>query len=240
MKAPPNQSGHVSVLKLQVIMNVVLIPLALALAFFAPPAAACENPEGVPGDVRFNADHDVFQGCTTGGWAEFHPPAPPSGDCETIGDICGDGTIYAGLSPDGNVKMYAAAADAPSTLVWGPGAGSTMDDCAPGPWAEDSCKTGEANTTVLAGLGTSYEAATYCADLSAHGHTDWYLPSVLEFQVMAALGPAPNHGFTDEDYYWTSTEVGDSHVFDGYVDGVDGTVSWDGKYLSLYVRCVRR
>lgn len=48
---------------LQLILTVLFLT-ALAL----PANAVCTNPEGAQGEIVYNVDHSVFQGCTSGGW----------------------------------------------------------------------------------------------------------------------------------------------------------------------------
>lgn len=43
---------------------------------------------------------------------------------------------------------------------------------------------GAANTTILAGLGAAYVAATFCENLSSGGFTDWYLPAPKELNTI--------------------------------------------------------
>ena len=47
---------------------------------------------------------------TSSGWRCFSCTGPP--DCQCIGDICADGSVYAGLTPGGGVQMYTTPADA--------------------------------------------------------------------------------------------------------------------------------
>lgn len=59
-------------------------------------------------------------------------------------------------------------------LRWGPVGINT---------AATSLYDGATNTTVMAGYGTSYEAATFCQNLSSGGYTDWYMPSCNELEI---------------------------------------------------------
>jgi len=113
--------------------------------------------------------------------------------CAGIGDVCPDGSVYAGRTPDGNMFMFATPEDAPNRLPWSivPGLpASDMENCAVrrdvGQRAA-SCSTGRANTALLAAqadASPSYPAANYCAALDAHGHGDWYLPAIDELGVL--------------------------------------------------------
>jgi len=42
---------------------------------------------------------------------------------------------------------------------------------------------GPTNSAVLAALGSTYEAATFCENLNSGGYTDWYLPALDELAV---------------------------------------------------------
>jgi hypothetical protein len=234
---------------------------AALVLFLAPQAAAqiCTNPYGNPGDLFYNSSFDVFQGCTQGvGWVALHEAtgyAAPT-NCPSIGDTCDDGSIYAGLSPDGNVAMYTTPADAASTYTWNDGTTNytdmSMANCTDGtPGTASSCQTGEANTALLVGLSGSgtpapYDAAEYCDGLSAHGYDDWYLPAQDELNVLYTNkntgdlnGTFNETGSLPAGYYWSSSEDGSSYArHQRFSGGVQG--SYLGKYNGLAVRCVRR
>jgi hypothetical protein len=163
-------------------------------------------------------------------------------DCPAIGNECADGSIYAGLSPDGNVKMYTTPADA-GAYRWNNGTANfvetAMVNCTD--TAQSSCNTGKGNTTLLAGLtdaASPYAAAAYCDGLIAHGHSDWYLPAQNELNVMyvnrAAIG-----GFnTSGSWYWSSSEYNFNVArIQRFSDGGQAN---DAKTTSRLVRCVRR
>ena len=70
----------------------------------------------------------------------------------------------------------------------------------------DAIGTGETNTEeILAGCSDAGTAARLASDLVLGGQSDWFLPSILELNVLfdnqALVG-----GFTDN--YWSSTESG--------------------------------
>lgn len=51
----------------------ILAAAALAFVLSTPAIAEdCVDPTGETGDIIYNADFDVYQGCTVRGWAEFH------------------------------------------------------------------------------------------------------------------------------------------------------------------------
>ena len=168
----------------------------------------------------------------------------PTG-CPSIGDVCSDGSIYAGLSPDGNVAMYTTPANAGS-YTWNKGStnwiNTAMVNCTNGtPGAASSCRTGEANTTLLVGLSDAaspYDAAVHCDGLSVHGHTDWYLPAQDELDVLydnrVAIG-----GF-GTGWYWSSSEQDNAYARQQrFSDGFQPN-DYYIKNNNLLVRCVRR
>lgn len=59
-----------------------LIALSLVMVLLLPAAAQadCINPAGKEGEVRFNDDYLVFQGCDGTDWQAFHDPHCPAGN----------------------------------------------------------------------------------------------------------------------------------------------------------------
>ena len=240
-----------------------ILYLGIVIIIFAPSQAtaqSCANPPGNSGEIFYNSSFDVFQGCTQGaGWVAFHgntgytpPPSGPT-NCSNIGDTCDDGSIYAGLSPDGDVPMYTTAADAPSLYSWNDGTTNYQDtamanctDASPGTAA--TCQTGEANTAFLVGATGEpdypFAAAAYCEGLSAHGYSDWYLPAQDELNVLytnkntgALNGTFDESGDFPAGWYWSSSENATSFArFQRFSDGNQNGLS---KSSGVAVRCVR-
>ncbi|WP_165910231.1 DUF1566 domain-containing protein [Rhodovulum bhavnagarense] len=222
--------------------------------------AQCANPSAPLGAIIFNEDHDVYQGCTTQGWWSFHeyPTHPCTGTTSdpAIGDTCEDGSIYAGLSPDGDVPMYTTPADAPggATYTWNDGTSNytymSMANCMDAsPGTAATCQTGEANTAFLVGATGEpdypFAAAEYCDGLTAHGYSDWYLPAQDELNVlytnknMGDLNGTFNEtGSIPASYYWSSSEIDiTSARAQRFSVGNQGSY---GKFGGFAVRCVRR
>lgn len=234
---------------LSIAFTVILVPIQAQ--------AQCTNPESPLGAIIFNEDHDVYQGCTTQGWWSFHEyPTHPCTETTTdpaIGETCTDGSIYAGLSPDGGVPMYTTPADAASTYTWNDGSSNwvdtSMDNCdlGPGPPGIASCNTGEENTALLValnGTGTPapYNAAEYCDALDAHGHQDWYLPAIYELVVLYDNRSQIGAGTFGGTWYWSSSEW--LNIIDprgALLKRFDtGAQGWGYKDESYTVRCVRK
>lgn len=175
----------------------------------------------------------------------------PTGDCGAdpappVGTVCADGTVYAGPSPDGNVRMYVTRCDAGQNWNGTACAGART----PMPWNNGlenwvvtgftSSVTGRYNTAGIAALDADnvtpdhqdHVAAAYCEGLSQHGHSDWYLPSEAEFSVInpnrAAIGA---YGVPQ----WLSQERSANNAW------VFNTWAFDrAKNQTAFVRCVRR
>lgn len=167
--------------------------------------------------------------------------------CGGIGGVCPDGTIYAGLSPDGRAPIYTTPADAPTLMTWGPNTDTEMQNCSI-TLQEASCRTGRANTTLLAAKGANYEEARYCENLDAHGHTDWYLPSIREMQILYANKEAIG-GFARDTYYRSSSESNATHTwYRGFFVEQYGGIWWNHgsnhtkatRSAQLKARCIRR
>jgi hypothetical protein len=152
--------------------------------------------------------------------------------------------------------MYTTPADAPSLIAWNDGSSNwldipTMDNCTDvTPGTASSCQTGEANTALLVGLSGSgspapYQAAEYCDGLTAHGHSDWYLPAQDELDVLYdnknagdLNGTFNETGSFPAGFYWSSSERNTNSA--RYQRFSDGLQDINVKLLEVAVRCVRR
>ena len=217
----------------------------------------CSNPTGKTGEIIYNTSEDAFQGCTADGWMAFHEimdPCTGTTSDPAIGETCTDGSIYAGLSPDGNVAMYTTPADAASTYTWNDGTTNYTDmsmanctDTSPGTAA--TCQTGEANTAFLVGATGEpdypFAAAEYCDGLTAHGYSDWYLPAQDELNVLYTNkntgdlnGTFDKSGSFPAGWYWSSSEsISNGARSQSFSDG--GQTN-GRKHFGVAVRCVRR
>lgn len=181
---------------------------------------------------------DVWTVATAGSCAS----SPP------VGTVCADGTVYAGITPDGTVPMYVTRCDAGMTwngtactgsrfeLTWNNG---TTNYTTTG---ITNTATGEANTNALAALsdaGADYAAAEHCFGFDdGNGNTDWYLPSRQELSLLydgqstiGEFGPAGK-------FYWSST---DATVNTGYALRIDTGASVNlVKSISAFLRCARK
>lgn len=149
--------------------------------------------------------------------------ATPTGDCTgspAVGTVCADGSVYAGLSPDGNVKMYVTRCDAGMSwdgsactgsrflLTWNNGDTNYVTT------GYTSSITGEDNTVNIAPIDSdnvlagnqSHVAVDHCNDLSENGNSDWYLPATQELNVIYDNKIVIANFITTGTYYWSSSE----------------------------------
>ena len=171
-------------------------------------------------------------------------------DCPNIGDVCSDGTIYVGTTPDGNVRLYTEATTTNNNTPWSFGVGNPPVMAVQ--TGMSNTVTGAANTAALslggmwqdADSGTPgvqpHDAANYCTDLTANGHTDWYLPALDELRVLATNQVAIGGFVADE--YWASDEdpscPADCALAIAFPSAQE--VSFRNKYDYRALRCVRK
>jgi hypothetical protein len=186
-------------------------------------------------------------GSGSGGWS-----VKTAIDCTASpspGDICVDGTIYAGLTPDGNVKMFTTPCDYGMT-----GSQGSCTGISPGTqWGTNGVSTGYTSATTgktnSANLITNYGAyndgtvtgvppAQNCASLNLYGHTDWYVPAYSELSVIYASAAAIGDFTTN----WTSGIISStekSSTTSKNLNMVTGAEVDYGKDYGAEMRCVR-
>lgn len=204
----------------------------------------CSNPTRTEGTVIYNETDKIMQYCDGSQYVRLQGPPPVDGcsGVSTIGSACPDGTIFAGLAPIGNVKIYTTTADLGS-YQWNNG--NNTGYVSVGADAE-SYENGLANqNTIIATDSDSgvlgkqdHLAAQACADLTSNGHDDWYLPSLDELNVLYINRAAVGGFNTDGNYYWSSTEHNNNTVRSQRFS--DGVQNFSNKNNTFLVRCVRR
>lgn len=168
-----------------------------------------------------------FQGCDGSAWQSLVSSGPPPWPIAGVDN--GGQVIYVAACDGGMTYSTASGCTGTrATYVWGPD-GST---------GTTSLITGKANSAVLGALGSSYAAAYYCENLTAHGYSDWYLPAPDE---MVRIGSSSALIGTATGIYWSSSErdsPGSTQAWRVVIPS--GAMAVIGKDYSYYVRCIRR
>lgn len=200
------------------------------------------NRFAVSADITIGADQSttLIYDATSQRWRSASIPfnvvaglSGPSG-CSNIGDLCADGTVFAGYNPMTHEQLFIPPVDQ-GTGAWKTSAGT--NDI-----ATDSAYDGRANSNQVAN-STTFPAFKLCKDLGAGGYADWYLPSQIEIYYLWALRGTLVAGGNITDFqnttYWTSTETSNNNY--AYVTSLATGVHSNGsKTVAQRVRCVRR
>lgn len=173
--------------------------------------------------------------------------------CFPEGTICADGTVYAGLS-GASTPMYVTRCDAGMTWDGSACTGTRITKS----WNNGnntgyvttgvtSIADGQGNTATLITIDSDssitgmqpHNAAQYCADLTMHGYSDWYLPAKNELNTIYTNEAVIANFDTSGSYYWTSTGSGNQYAgFLRFSDGVFNHLA--SKYGLYHIRCARR
>lgn len=221
----------------------------VALGVINPAAGggSCTNPDRTEGAVVYNVDFKVLQYCNGTEWVAMHSAAGggglsgPSG-CADIGDLCADGTVFAGYHPITQAHLFIPTVDqerpgAPGTYTMNWKNATGTDDI-----STDSTNDGEVNHANRGGAIGDFQAFQACEDLGAGGQTDWYLPSQVELYYLWAVHETIEAGgnitnFQNADY-WSSTEYDTGNARNSYF--TNGYQTSSNKTNIRRVRCVRR
>jgi hypothetical protein len=183
-------------------------------------------------------------------------------DCPNIGNVCSNGSIYAGVSPDLNKAMYLTRCDAGMTWngtactgtaltpSWNDASGlmqtwldTSLANCTSPSFTQSTCWTGKGNSSTLATADSSsaagiqnHNAAQYCENLTAHSQTDWYLPAKDELNVLYTNRTTIG-GFALA-VYWSSSERASNSAWTHNFS--NNNQFFEMKHLGFRVRCVRR
>lgn len=205
------------------------------------------------------SDAVVDIGLGTDTWSLTTVAGDPCAGSPSPGAVCNDGTVYGGTSPAGG-DIYFTRCDAGqtwsgtsctggrSTITWNDGAGNWVDLSLVNCGAAAGCDPNGETNTLIATLSDSnwstggtqaHSAAQYCANLTIHGYSDWYLPSAPELDI-GYINQFVIGGFiTSGAYYWTSSENDNANAWQQrFSDGAQNTSG--AKYDSYHVRCARR
>lgn len=163
----------------------------------------------------------------------------PCDTTTTAGTICKDGSVYTTTFSGNRLfvtdPLHEAAFSQMNTNGGMMPSGLTAND-------------GLTNTQILVADSRDLQQADYCANLVAHGHSDWYLPSMGEMNALAAPFNGPNEwingmaafkiGFGNN--YWTSSDDGSAFFPQPAATGITVTTQSTGMGAGDLVRCMRR
>lgn len=159
--------------------------------------------------------------------------APAS--CPNIGDVCSDGSLFAGFMLYGTScePLYVTDDNQGSNVYWTTTSGTSNitdpDNEVDGWYNRDNRGSG------------SFPAFELCENNTYHGKSDWYLPARAELNLLwlnrAAIDANAGGNFTTSSY-WSSTENGTARAW--YQNFNYGSVSNPSKTSGTGVRCVRR
>lgn len=195
----------------------------------------CSSPAGSEGEMFYNDSESRMQYCDGTNWIMIGaPPSGPTG-CPNPGDLCSDGSVYAGTTPATGGKMYVTDVNQSTSTQWKATTGN--DDMDP-----NSSTDGQANHANVTVAMNTLPAMDLCETLDRHGHQDWYLPARQELDVLYTNMTAINANATESlntSYYWSSTE--DDNVNGAWSQRFDtGGQFLTNKTFNADVRCVRR
>ena len=225
----------------RIVMGLFFYALCTFVFIGSASAQTCASPTGTAGDMLYNDDYHVLQYCNGSTWKPVGASASLAGaavgpsSCPNIGQLCADGTIYAGYHPVFKVPVFIPPTNQGANMTWrSSGSGADI--------ATDSWVDGRANTNQVAN-STTFPPFKACKDLTLGGYTDWYLPSIAEmeylYMVRLILATGPHTDFTLSSY-WSSTEIDNSAAYSHSFNVPDGSVNGSGKNGSFRVRCMRR
>lgn len=188
---------------------------------------ACDS--SLAGAMRYDTGSSSIQICKN------NAPTEPSG-CNSVGDVCSDGTLYAFSRNygSGNEKVYVTDTNQSAATQWKTTTG--VDDI-----SVDSNTDGKSNVSSLNSAVSNFPAINLCASLNLHSATDWYLPAVDELNDLysnkVAIEANASEAFVATGY-WTSTENNTTTAIRQNLG--NGSTGTPAKDQLRDVRCIRR
>lgn len=208
------------------------------------------------GIIVYNKKFEVLQVCLNTKWkalGRIKPVEKPACNESNLmpGCLRADGTVYAGLSPDGDRPMFVRRCDYGQNWnglrcdglrlarPFGDGFRTYL------PIQAISLFSGAHNTATLMTMDANGEedgvqpflAAKACADMVADGHSDWYLPAPDELSMIyhhrmeiENIHPTGQYWSSQQNgvHAGTTLNVGSGRIEVRYIDAI------------IYIRCTRK
>jgi len=167
--------------------------------------ASSNNPDA--GTIRWNDATLDFEGYDGTNWKSLTGlPAPPPPPSYEVGDFEDEGVVFF-VSPDGKTVKFVYIGEI-QNVRWS------------SPWdievdGSDNNFDGFQNTLdIISDPDINSSAAEICANLTAGGHSDWYLPAINELEAIYIAKPIidtiieDNLGdiISNDSNHWSSTE----------------------------------
>jgi hypothetical protein len=157
-----------------------------------------------------------------------------------VGEAYGGGFIIY-LDNSGEHGLIAAETDQSAGIIWDNGT-----NCLKTNVTAITVGSGQANTTrIVSILGLGDYPAKICNDLVLNGFSDWFLPSLQEFDcIRKSLSASERKYNLNGQFYWTSSEViviESSQSCYAWVQNINTGEqrTWDKNNNTPYVRAVR-
>lgn len=183
----------------------------------------------------------------------------------TIGTVCADGTVYAGINTQDVAYTFvtrcdfgmswtgATCAGTRGLLPWNDGTVNYTDTSRPNltngniSGDHENSFRGSGNTTLIypvdASTATGFQmhaAVSYCYNLVENGYSDWYLPSIQELKVMDTNSTAIAYFSTvSGSHYWSSNENEASESWTQNFSSAHARAETT-KQTPAFVRCMRK
>ncbi len=206
--------------------------------------SGCTNPDRGEGAVVYNNSFHVLQYCDGDDWRAVGGTVAESGggciapaSCPNVGDVCTDGSLFAGFIVYNNSSckpLYVTDDNQAVSSQWKTTDGT--DDI-----TTDDHVDGAVNTAGRTGSIADFPAFDLCESNTYHGKSDWYLPARAELNLLWLNRAAINANAAGNFYtgwYWSSTE---DSATDAWTQRFgSGRQDFGSKINGYDVRCVRR
>lgn len=195
----------------------------------------------IAGAIRYNSASSCAEFCNGATWTCPGGLSGPA-SCASIGDLCADGTVFAGYHPINQEHLFIPPTDqeqpgSPGTFTMNWKNATGTDDI-----STDSTNDGQVNHANRGGAIANFQAFQACENLGFGGHSDWYLPSQVEAYYLWSVHETVEAGGNITNFlnalYWSSTEWDTGSAYLQVFS--NGSQYYTTKSTGSRARCVRR